>query len=124
MAEFARDAIIHLEHIEESDVEDDEALEERDDDEEGRVEHGQPADGLGVDDVEDVLGDVEGDGAEGAAEEGAAGAAAQQPHPREVNEHDESELRNGKAVDPTGSVPEIQLISQFQNNRVHFWIVS
>ena len=39
-------ASIHLEHIEESEVEDDEALEERDDDEEGRVEHGQPADGL------------------------------------------------------------------------------
>ena len=38
--------IIHLEHIEESEVEDDEALEERDDNEEGRVEHGQPADGL------------------------------------------------------------------------------
>ena len=59
-----------------------------------------------------MLGDVEGDGAEGAAEEGAAGAAAQQPHPREVHEHDESELRTGKAFDPTGSDPEIQLISQ------------
>ena len=38
--------IIHLEHIKESEVEEDEALEQRDDDEEGRVEHGQPADGL------------------------------------------------------------------------------
>ena len=46
LAQYGCDVIIHLEHVEESEVEDDEALEERDDDEEGRVEHGQPADCL------------------------------------------------------------------------------
>ena len=59
-----------------------------------------------------MLGHVERDGAEGAAEEGVARAAAEQPHTREIDEHDEAELRKGKSVDPTGSEPEIQLISR------------
>ena len=54
----------YVDDVEHPERVDEETLEDGDDGDEGGVEEAEPADGLGVDDVQDVLGHVELDPAE------------------------------------------------------------